>query len=89
MSGNFDHVSCNNSEYWSEVSGHIDVGNFLSRFHINLRPGREAQDLDQILTYLMAHRQRIVANLTPVPMFLPQANPLGLPTLMGNYTAAL
>lgn len=48
---------------WSSISGCVDVGTsrkyFLARIHLNLRAGRESEDLRTILRVLSENLQEI------------------------------
>jgi hypothetical protein len=82
--GHFDHVvACGSPFGNAEVTGHIDLGNYLAAFRLCLRKGTESQDFDQMLAYLVANKQRMMAILQPSN--LPQAPSLPqLPALPGS-----
>lgn len=92
--GHFDHVVACGSPFGNqEVSGHIDLGNHLAAFRLCIRKGSESQDIDRMLAYLAANKQRILAILQPValafPGSLPQAQLPAFPGSLPQATMAL
>lgn len=74
---NFDHLNCIRHYFTgfakSELTGCIDIGPdasrpyYLAHFHLELRPGREAQDLDAAVAYLTSIRAKVAQAFATTP----------------------